>query len=540
MRKQVKVSIYVLLLFCYALTSFTACSKNNGRAGDTAQKGTQEKKGKTKADVNKEDTKGNPDTSDRVDLVFYLMGDPPNDMPLVQDRINELLLQKINTTVTFKYTSWTDWQTKYNMILSSGEECDLIYTANWMNYAELANSNAFTPLDELLPVYAPDIYNDITQDVWKQMKVKGKIYSVPSSKKEYTNAGIMYREDLREKYNLPVPDSFSNLEAYLMGVKKNNPTQSIMKPSVNTASFSYSFSATMAFQAKYAWVQSGAPYGLAAEYNTPSKLFDYWASDDFRDDMMTMKKWADAGFWSRSVLSDANNSDAFINGQDICIIDGQNPAKFVGTYYNSRLAKDWKVGYVPYASINGIAYANHPSGNGTAIPTNSKYPKRAAMALNLLYMDKDINRLLQYGIKGTHYTLDAEGYYKDGQKHKDFSAESANAWGLRNPLFTLPSRGDDKLNKIFSQLHRIALKTKYPDVDIASGFVEVYDDYASERAALANVMIEYLAPLQAGLVDDVDGAVDEFLQKAAEAGLTKIQEAYTKQWEAYCENYGYK
>ncbi len=540
MRKQVKVVIYVLLILCFAFLSFTACTKSSGKTGDISPKGTQEKESKDRGEGSKEGAGEVLDTSKRVDLVFYLMGDPPNDMSLVQDKINELLLQKINTTVTFKYTSWTDWQTKYNMILSSGEECDLIYTANWMNYAELANSNAFTPLDELIPVYAPEIYNYITPDIWKQMKVSDKIYSVPSSKKEYTNAGIMYREDLREKYNLPVPDSFADLEAYLIGVKKNNPAQSIMKPSVNTASFSYSFSATMAFQAKYAWVQSGAPYGLAAGYNAPSKLFNYWASDDFRDDMKIMKKWADAGFWSRSVLSDANNSDAFINGQDICIVDGQNPAKFVGTYYDSKLAGDWKVGYVPYASINGIAYANHPSGNGTAIPTNSKYPERAAMALNLLYMDKDINRLLQYGIKGTHYTLDADGYYKDGQKHKDYGAESANAWGLRNPLFALPSRGDDKLNKVFSELHRIALNTKYPDVDIASGFVEVYDDYASERAGLATVMIEYLAPLQAGLIDDVDAAVDEFLLKAGEAGLAKIQEAYTEQWEAYCENYGYK
>lgn len=526
MRNQVKVIISMILTSCIILTTLTACTKGNHN---------------TKYNMKfQEGGSETNDTAARVDLVFYLMGDPPSDMPLVQDKINEMLLKKINTTITFKFTSWTDWQTKYNMILSSGEDCDLIYTANWMNYAGLASNNAFAPLDELLTAYAPEVYKYISQEVWNQMRVNDKIYSVPSSKKEYTNAGIMYREDLREKYNLPRPDSFANLETYLMGVKENDPAQSIMRSSVNTASFSYSFSATMAFQAKYAWVQPGAPYGLAADYNSPSKLFDYWASEDFRNDMKIMKKWADAGFWSRSVLSDANTSDAFVNGKEICIVDGQNPAKYVGTYYDPKLGNGWKVEFVPYAEINGIAYANHPSGNGTAIPTNSKYPERAAMALNLLYMDKDINRLMQYGVKGTHYTLDSEGYYKDGAKHSEFAAESSNAWGLRNPLYTLPSRGDDKLNKIFSELHRIALETNYPDVDIASGFIEVYDDYASERAALATVMTEYLAPLQAGLVDDVDVAADEFLRKAEEAGLVKIQKAYTAQWKIYCEKNGYK
>lgn len=518
MKRQVKIIAYMLLICCSALSALTACTKN-GHTPEAAR---------------------TDSTLERADLVFYLMGEPPADMPLVQDKINEKLLEKINTTVTFKFTTWTDWQTKYDMILSSGEDCDLIYTANWMNYAGLASNNAFAPLDELLTAYAPELYHYILPDVWEQMKVNDRIYSVPSMKKEYTNAGIMYREDLREKYNLPKPDSLENLEAYLMGVKKNDPAQSIMKPSVNPASFSYSFSATSVLQAKYAWVQPGAPYGLAADYNTPSKLFNYWSSQDFRNDMKIMKKWADAGFWSKSVLSDANNSDAFINGQEICIVDGQNPAKYVGTYYNPQLENGWKVAYIPYAEINGIAYANHPSGNGTAIPTNSKYKERAAMALNLLYMDKDINRLIQYGMKGTHYTLDGEGYYKDGEAHKNFAAESANAWSLRNPLYALPSRGDDKLNKIFSELHRIALKTNYPDMDIASGFVEVYDDYAPERAALATVMTEYLAPLQAGLKEDVDGAVDEFLRKAGEAGLAKIQKAYNAQWEAYCEKNGYK
>ncbi|WP_033168482.1 extracellular solute-binding protein [Clostridium sp. KNHs205] len=537
MKKIGKRSFSLLLILCLAISALVGCGKNN--ISDTA--GTSTGKSENKGtDTGSTDETPAIDTSKRVDLVFYLMGDPPNDMLAVQDKINEKLLEKVNATVTFKFTSWTDWQTKYNMILSSGEDCDLIYTASWINYASLANSNAFTALDEILPVYAPELYSYIQEDVWNQMKINGNIYSVPSSKKEYTNGGIQYREDLREKYNLPKPDSFENLEAYLTGVKQNDPNQSIMKPSVNTASFSYSFSATLALQAKYSWVKESPTYGLAANYDTPSQLFDYWASDDFRNDMKTMKKWADLGFWSKSVLSDANDSDAFKNGQDICLVSGQNPAKYVGSVNDAEMDPSYKIGYIPFAEINGVAYANHPTGNGTAIPTNSKNPERAAMVLNLLYMDKELNHLIQYGIEGTHYTIDADGLYVDGEKHSEYGGESANSWNLRNPEHALATKNDEQLNVLFTELSGIAAKTKYPDIDIASGFVEDYNDYAAERAALATVMTEYLAPLQAGLVNDVDAAVDEFLKKADEAGLAKIQEAYTKQWVTYCEQYGYK
>ena len=540
MKKSVKKGISLILLMSLMLTMLAGCkSKDNKTSGNT----------NTPTQAAKEEDKGGSDegaapvidTSKKVDLVFYLMGDEPKDMAVVQDKINEILLDKINATVTFKFTTWTDWQTKYNMILSSGENCDLIYTANWINYSTLAANGAFTELDELLPTYAPELYAYISDEMWTQMKVNGNIYSVPSSKGEYTNSGIMYREDLREKYNLPVPDSLENMEAYLEGVKANEPTQGIMKPSVNTASFSYSFSASLALQAKYSWVQPGAPYGLAADYNNPSELVNYWGSDNFREDMKIMKRWAEKGFWSMSVLSDSNDAEAFQNGLDIMVVEGQNPAKYTGALTEiGKEHPDWKLGYIPYAKINGVAYANHATGNGTAITGNSTNKERAAMALNLLYTDGELNRLIQYGIEGTHYVIDENGFYQPGEANSEYGSESANTWNLRNPEYALSSENDALLNQISEELNQIANQTRFPDVDIASGFIEVYDSYAAERAGLATVMTQYLAPIQAGLVDDVDKAIDEFLQKAEEAGLSKIQEAYTAQWKAYCEEYSYK
>ena len=536
MEKVIKRCLGIILIICLVLGTFTGCGKSDDSKDTSGAANSEES---NSSDGSAKDASA-IDTSKKVDLVFYLMGDEPKDMKTIQDKINETLLDKVNATVTFKFTTWTDWQSKYNMILSSGEDCDLIYTANWIDYASLANNNAFTPLDDLLPTYAPELYSYISSDVWNQMKVNNSIYSVPASNMEYTNGGVMYRDDLREKYNLPVPDSLANIEAYLKGVKENDPSQPIMQPTVNTASFAYSFSATLVLQAKYGWVQPGAQYGMAADYNNPSNLYNYWGSDDFRDDMRLMKSWADQGFWSKSVLSDSNDSESFKNGQSICLVDGVNPAKYVGALNDTEMDPSYKVGYVPYAKMTGVAYANHPTGNGTAIPTNSKNPERAAMVLNLLYMDKDLNRLIQYGIEGTHYTIDENGLYVNGEKHDDYPSEGANTWNLRNPEYSLDTESSETLNGVFDELGQIAAKTNYPNVDIYSGFVESYDDYAAERAALATVMTQYLAPIQAGLVDDVDGAIDEFLKKADEAGLSKIQEAYGAQWKAYCDEYGYK
>ena len=72
------------------------------------------------------------DLSEQVDLVFYVMGDAPQDEELVENALNEKLLEKCNATVDMQFSTWTDFQQKYaNEITSQG--ADLIYIANWLN-----------------------------------------------------------------------------------------------------------------------------------------------------------------------------------------------------------------------------------------------------------------------------------------------------------------------------------------------------------------------------------------------------------------------
>lgn len=93
---------------------------------------------------------------------------------------------------------------------------------------------------------------------------------------------------------------------------------------------------------------------------------------------------------------------------------------------------------------------------------------------------------------------------------------------------------------MFDKYSELGAKTKFPNVNIFDGFSGNYDSYNAERTAVSNVMQQYLAPLQAGLVDDVDAAVEEFRVKMKDAGIDKCREEYTRQWKAYCEEYGYK
>ena len=106
--------------------------------------------------------------------------------------------------------------------------------------------------------------------------------------------------------------------------------------------------------------------------------------------------------------------------------------------------------------------------------------------------------------------------------------------------YTLPQKSDIDLQSMFDKYNEITSQSKFPNVNIWGGFTEDYSEYEFERTAVSNVMRQYLAPIQAGLVDDVEASVAEFRQKVMDAGLQACRDGLTEQWIAYREEYGYQ
>lgn len=110
------------------------------------------------------------DTSKKVELQFYMLGDAPKDLPAIQAEINKMAEEELNATVKFNYTSWTDWDQKYKLLLSSGQAIDLIFTADWTQYQSYAKRGAFLALDDLLPKAAPELQKFVPESMWGMLR----------------------------------------------------------------------------------------------------------------------------------------------------------------------------------------------------------------------------------------------------------------------------------------------------------------------------------------------------------------------------------
>lgn len=477
---------------------------------------------------NAETSSASIDISKAVQLQFYMLGDAPKDLSAVSAKINELAKKDLNCTVKFNFTTWTDYSQKYSMLLSSGESIDLLYTAPWAGYGSYAQKGAFMSLNSLLPKYAPDLYKHVSEKDWDLCKLNGNIYTIPSTYKEYFSSGLIYREDLRKKYNLPVPDTFKNCEAYMLGIKKNMPSQMV----TDDEGSNY-----LNFKDQDADCGS---YGMQFDYYNPSEVSQYWGTEKFISDMKDIKRWADEGLWSKSILSDkVDTTSDFDNGKIVITASGINPQKYITAKIAVKQShSDWEIGYVPGPTdVDYAAYTNHPLNNGYAIPVTSNNPERALMFYQKMVMDETYNHLTEYGIEGTDYKVENGIYQQIGD---GFGYEGMNGWSWRNPDFMLKTSSTDELQSVFSTLSKVIAKhpEKY-SAKIMDGFSEDTSSYENEAAALDSVMTQYLNPLLYGEVSDVDKATTTFMEKAKAAGLEKVQQGWEEQWIAYCKQQNY-
>jgi putative aldouronate transport system substrate-binding protein len=297
--------------------------------------------------------------------------------------------------------------------------------------------------------------------------------------------------------------------------------------------------------AKYPWVGiGGLKYGLASNYDTPADVYDYWYSKDFIDDMKLMKSWCDQGFWPKDILAKnaSLEADRYNFQQEIAEVGGENASKHINhVVYFDQYAPEVETTFRAYGETNGVVYPAHGTQNGTAVLRSCKHPELAIQVLNYIMMDKEMNQLVQAGIEGVHYELrDGLWYSLAKTEPFPFPDEGLNTWNLRVKEYKMVKPADVGLNEIFARLEAVGAKTKFPNVNIQQGFAEDFSEYEAERAAVIAVIEQYLRPLEAGVVDDVDAAVAEFLEKAEAAGLAKCREGFKAQWLAYCEAYGYK
>ncbi|MFA6505947.1 MAG: ABC transporter substrate-binding protein, partial [Treponemataceae bacterium] len=425
---------------------------------------------------------------------------------------------------------------KYNLYLVSGEPIDIIWTATWFGYAQRAASGAFLPIDHLVDAYAPKLKQAIPEMDWKVSKVGNKSYCVPDMNQTNSSWGVVWREDLRKKYKCPEIKDLASLEAYYDAIIKNEPD---MIPTVDASYGGLWHTYTYMFGI-YSGLGAGEfRYGFAADMRNPRNLFVHTETDYFKKYAQIARRWVEKKYFEADYASrNVNTGDGVLSGRYASAVRQITPQSANSTIIvpGKKLHPDWDFGFMTWAEMFKIAYANCPSFLSVALSKACPNPERAMMFLELLLTDKDLSRLVAYGIEGTHYKIDEKGKYVslNDPKNPGFLSNALGLNTLMNPaLAVYPESYDFELKQENIQ-KALAVPNYY------QGFPEDPSSYSAESAAIMQTWEQYGVPLMNGYVPNVEEGIATLNKKMAAAGREIVFAAYKKQWDAWLDSLGIK
>lgn len=452
---------------------------------------------------------GNNDTSQKVDLTMYVVGDKPNQFDTVMQKFNEKLSKKLNAKLSVNWIGWGDYANKYPLLLSSGESFDLIYTATWLNFYQQAQKGAFMALDTLLPKYAPKSWEQTSAIARKEATVNGKIYCLPSGKSTYNAYGPIVRGDLMKKFNMTSITNFDDMEKYLENVKKYEPD---MQPYDlfsqgseldDLYMFTYGLYPLTGNCGSIYWIDPNAEHPKVIAKQDWEKMPEF---------LNKMKSWCNKGFWTKSALS---NKDSLMTQNGKAAMKVHNIDTWSGLYIKDP---KWDFQYFNIVKQNEtLSYAQ----DAMAIPNSSKNPERALMLLELLRTDEDMYNAFTYGVEGVNYKKESDGTVKNLMLG-DWTLDACG-WGFRTDKFTRDATGSPPtLTQEKKKIQDTLKQNKY------RAFHMDTDPIKNEYAAVQNVMQQYFNPLEVGYTDPVSGLAEVKKQMNA-AGNEKIVTELQKQ-----------
>jgi len=449
---------------------------------------------------------------EEVELIWYYPGPyPQQDADMVYEEINKILKEKINATVDFRAQNWGDYEDRIRLVIASGENYDLCFTANWFNnYLQNVSKGAFLPLDDLIDEYAPGLKALVPTAMWDATRVQGKIYGLINYQISCMTNGAYFKKELVDKYGFDVTTvkEMEDLEPFLALIKEYDPdiypTGIVSSGGGNWAGWITHFG----FDEVVGRDLPGAVY--IDDIGAIPTAINQYKTDEFKKFAGTVAEWFQKGY----VRSDA-----------LAITDAQPMTKagLMGVWFGGNVKPG---GDAEHLAAHGYEMIQHPISDPIlktssiistmhGINRNSKNPERAMMFMELLNTDVELYNLLCFGIEGVHYNKVGENQI-ELVEGSGYVPNTAWLFGCQFNAYFLPGQADT----LWEETHALNMSAK-PSPLLGFAFDPV--PIKTEIAQCQAVCDEYMRTLDTGSSGaDWEATLAEFTAKLDEAGAERI------------------
>lgn len=514
MKKQL---IIVLSLVMVLMLVAAGCgNSNSGNSGSNS-------KGKSSNTPDSSSQAKDEHALEPYKLTMVYPGSTPNDLKQVQEELNKYLTEKINATIELKPIDWGAWNDKTNLMFTSNEEFDIIFSANWVGYSDNVIKGQYVQLDELIETHGQGAKEVLGPDWLNGSKVNGHNYGLPTLKEFASTGGLLFRKDLLEKYKIDLNtiNKVEDLEPVFQTIKDNElGVTPLLASNLQTL-------AGKLLNFHYDTLGSDS-FGVLDPRSSELKVINMYETERYKEVITLMHRWYEMGFINKDAagIKEDQMNNLMKAGKGFAYNAQLKPGK------DAEMTTSLGVEVVQKEFVQPLTTTNEATGAMLSISRTSDNPERAMMFIDLLYTDQYLLNLLNYGIEGVHYVKQGDNVidFAPGLTAQTSGYNIGAAWMFGNQMNTYLWTNEDP-NKWdqFKAFNDSSIKSP------ALGFVFDPTNVKNEIAAVTNVKQQYDTALSIGQVDP-EKYIPEYVEKLKAAGMDKIIAEKQKQLDAWAAN----
>ena len=462
-------------------------------------------------------------------LEFYEQDDAARSA--VQDALNEYMRENYQMEVEFLPVSFADYQTTTQLMLSGGDELDVLpimynYAASWINMGGIYDMSELLASDDGAKIVEA-LGSEANATVGS---MNGILFGFPANKESVELGGLCMRADicdelgLTEKYNLDAENSdtytgtsitWDEAADIFAAVKEAHPD---MYPL-----YLYNSDQMNRFVAFDTMVDNFGVLDLNADRDGLT-LVNEFETQNYLDTVTMLAEWYDAGYIYPDAATDTQGTATMMKaGNTFSYATAIKP----GFLAEAEAANGCKC-YVLYINPTDDGYicTTNVSFIDTGIASQSKDPEMAFRFISALYSDPTVYNMWQYGIEDVNYQLldDGTAYFVDGEDGSNYKYHQNTGWAMGNQFQSFVWNDGTKTADYWEQLQK---HNDWAYYSPAYGFMWDSSDYSTEITALTNAYETYRAALSTGSVRaaNVQSTIDALNDALYAAGLQDVMDA---------------
>jgi putative aldouronate transport system substrate-binding protein len=438
-------------------------------------------------------------------LVWWQIGSAQGGFEQDLGVISDYIQEKIGVRVDIKQAGWGDAAQRFTTMINAGEYYDILFT-DLSSYNRYVGLGAFADLTDILPEQAPALWDYIPDVLWDGVKIRGRIYSIPTYKDSSKTLCYFWDHALVEKYGLDIADtSLAGLDRALRTVKAGEGTRYYpFNMSRSTSNFIFDQYDSLAADLP--------PMGVRLD-DGERRVVNTLEQADIRETFTYLHTWYEAGL----INPDANMVDE--TSQYRPFFRSQSWPAVAASYATSA-------GIDQYDAVRffGPSYSTDSiQGSMNAVNVNSKYRNEAVKLLELVNTDRKLRDMLGYGIEGKHFSyVDGGAAVRRDRTDWPLINYQVGSYFIETPENTVPAGYWEEVQ----QLNAAAVPS------VMLGFVMDLEPVRNEIINCRSTWLKYFTDLNTG-VSDPDVILPQVLTEMRAAGFDRVVAEAQRQVDEY-------